>query len=124
TAVVLLKFENGATAIINNSRKSVYGYDQRLEVFGTMGMANLDNHYLDTHRFYNHEGGHSPLALDFFLERYEDAYLQEMNAFVEAVRLEQPIPVGVFDALQATRIALAAQRSMTENLPIKFSEIK
>ncbi len=121
TAVVFLKFENGTMATINNSRKSVYGYDQRIEVFGNKGMVNIDNHLNDTHRFYDQWGAHSALNVNFFLERYQEAYLLEMKAFIAALQSNHTMPVGAFDALQATRIAVAASRSMNENRPVEIS---
>ncbi len=123
TAVVILKFDNGATAIINNSRSSSYGYDQRVEVFGSNGMAQLANHHEDRHQFYDRDGGHRPRALDFFLERYKDAYRIELQQFVDAIRQGHAVPVGTRAAFEATRIALAAQTSRIENRPVQMSEI-
>ncbi|MCL4155592.1 UNVERIFIED_CONTAM: hypothetical protein GTU68_063163, partial [Idotea baltica] len=78
TGYVLLTFENGATAMIENSRQAVYGYDQRLEVFGSKGMAQADNNFKDTHQFLDADGVHLSRPLDFFMDRYIDSYLYEM----------------------------------------------
>ncbi|MGV3763434.1 inositol 2-dehydrogenase [Parapedobacter sp.] len=118
TAVVTLKFEDGSMAVIDNSRKAVYGYDQRLEVFGSKGMAHVENNKPDTHMYYNGEGAASALPLHFFMERYTMSYLTEMKAFVKSVQGKQPVPVGGGDGLKATMLAVAAQQSVERNTPV------
>src|SRR5712691_7025240 len=83
TAVVTLTFANGALGAIDNSRKAVYGYDQRVEVFGSEGMAAVHNNTPDTHIHCDRAGIHSALPLHFFLERYAESYLREMQVFVD-----------------------------------------
>ncbi len=122
TAAVTLTFEDGSLAVIDNSRKAVYGYDQRVEVFGSEGMAHVDNNKPDSHVYYHETGAQSALPLHFFMERYTASYLTEMKAFIAAVQGKGEIPVGGIDGLQATRIALAAQRSYTEGRPVAVSE--
>lgn len=124
TAVITLKFEDDSMAVIDNSRKAVYGYDQRLEVFGSNGMVNVDNNKPDNHFFYNENGVHSALPLHFFLERYTESYLSEMREFINALKTNSSIPVGGEDALAATLIALAAKKSVQENRPVTIEEIK
>lgn len=124
TAVITLKFEDGSMAVIDNSRKAVYGYDQRLEVFGSKGMVNVDNNKPDNHFFYNENGVHSALPLHFFLERYTESYLSEMREFIKALQPGQEVPVGGSDALQATLIALAAKKSVLENRPVDIDEVR
>ncbi|MCD8539635.1 MAG: hypothetical protein LRY55_07590 [Leadbetterella sp.] len=123
TAVITLKFEDGSMAVIDNSRKAVYGYDQRLEVFGSKGMVNVDNNKPDNHFFYNENGVHSALPLHFFLERYTESYLCEMREFIKALTRDKEVSVGGSDALQATLIALAAKRSILENRPVNIDEV-
>lgn len=123
TGYVLLTFENGATAMIENSRQAVYGYDQRLEVFGSKGMAQADNNFKDTHRFLDADGMHLSRPLDFFMDRYIDSYLHEMNAFVQSLISNESPPVVGEDGLKATAIALTANRSMKENRPISMNDI-
>jgi myo-inositol 2-dehydrogenase / D-chiro-inositol 1-dehydrogenase len=123
TAVVTLAFENGAMGTIDNSRKAVYGYDQRVEVLGSEGMIAAGNNTQDTHVLLDRAGSHSALPLNFFMERYAESYLREMQAFVDAVRGGRPAPVGGVDGLMAVAIALAAARSANENRPVKLSEI-
>jgi myo-inositol 2-dehydrogenase / D-chiro-inositol 1-dehydrogenase len=122
TAIVTLSFQSGALAAIDNSRKAVYGYDQRVEVFGSEGMLAVANSAEDAHVYWDREGSHSAPLLNFFLERYAESYLREMHAFVDAVRQGAPAPVGGKDGLIAVAIALAASRSARENRPVKVAE--
>jgi len=123
TALITLSFENGAIGTIDNSRQAVYGYDQRVEVFGSKGMVAADNNRQDNHIFMDREGTHTALPLFFFMERYMDAYLSEMKAFVDSLKNNTPLPVDGKDGLQAVVIGLAAMKSATENRPVKISEI-
>lgn len=124
TALTTLIFEDGSMANIDNSRKAVYGYDQRLEVFGSGGMAKVDNNFPDTHQFYGSDGIHSALPLHFFLERYTVSYLNEMEAFIKAIKHDEDVAVGGLDGLKAMKIALAAKKSVSENRPVLVSEIR
>src|SRR3546814_89409 len=108
-------------AVIDNSRKAVYGYDQRLEVFGSKGMAHVENNKPDTHVYYNKEGVTSALPLHFFMERYTTSYLTEMAAFIQSVQGKQPVPVGGVDGLKAAMLAVAAQQSVEQHAPIKVA---
>ncbi|HEY3429337.1 MAG TPA: inositol 2-dehydrogenase [Cyclobacteriaceae bacterium] len=123
TAVVTLRFEDGSMAIIDNSRKAVYGYDQRLEVFGSKGMAKVDNNMPDNHELYDADGTHGSLPLNFFMERYTSSYLYEMKMFIQALQEGTALPVSGHDGLKAMAIALAAGKSVKENRPVKISEI-
>ncbi|RQP16502.1 MAG: inositol 2-dehydrogenase [Parapedobacter sp.] len=122
TAVVTLTFEDGSMAVIDNSRRAVYGYDQRLEVFGSKGMALVDNNKPDNHVYYHGSGAQSSLPLHFFMDRYTTSYLTEMQAFIKAVRGECELPVGGEDGLKAALIAVAAQQSVKENRPMAVGE--
>jgi myo-inositol 2-dehydrogenase/D-chiro-inositol 1-dehydrogenase len=123
TAVTLLSFASGALGAIDNSRKAVYGYDQRVEVFGSQGMVAVSNNTPDTHVLFDSTGAHASLPLYFFMERYTESYLREMQAFVDAVLDGKPVPVTGEDGLAAVRIALAAARSARERRPVKLEEI-
>ncbi len=124
TALISLRFENGAIGAIDNSRKAVYGYDQRVEVFGSEGMVLVGNNTPDTHVYSNREGVHSSLPLYFFLERYTDSYVAEVQEFVDCIRNDTPPPVNGTDGLIPVVMAMAAQRSLDENRPVKLSEIE
>lgn len=123
TALTTLTFEDGAMANIDNSRKAVYGYDQRLEVFGSGGMVKADNNFPDNHQLYGPDGVHGALPLHFFLERYMASYFNEMKAFFESIQNNEEITVSGVDGLMAMKIALAAKRSVKENKPILLKEI-
>jgi myo-inositol 2-dehydrogenase/D-chiro-inositol 1-dehydrogenase len=123
TAVVTLTFANGALGTIDNSRKAVYGYDQRVEVFGSEGMVTVSNNTPDSHICLDRTGTHSSLPLNFFMDRYTESYLREMQAFVEAVQAHKPVPVTGNDGLMAVVIGLAAAKSVRENRPVKLSEL-
>ena len=123
TAIITLTFANGAIGVIDNSRKAVYGYDQRVEIFGSKGMACADNNYPENHRLYAGDGVHGSLPLNFFMERYLEAYANEMKIFCDAVVNDLPLPVSGIDGLRSVAIALAAKKSFLENRPVKLSEI-
>jgi myo-inositol 2-dehydrogenase/D-chiro-inositol 1-dehydrogenase len=118
-----LIFEDGTYAVIDNSRKAVYGYDQRLEIFGNGGMIQVDNNHHNRNILFNEDGIHHSLPLDFFMDRYAKSYLKEMELFIDALINNKKMPVGGYDGLQATLIAFAAKLSVEENRPVKLSEI-
>jgi len=123
TAIIVLKFLNGAMGIIDNSRKAVYGYDQRVEVFGSKGMAAGRNDTPSTVEFAGAECVTADKPLYFFLERYMESYTAEMRSFINAVQNDTPVEVGIDDGLRPAIIAQAALRSMTENRPVRCDEI-
>jgi myo-inositol 2-dehydrogenase/D-chiro-inositol 1-dehydrogenase len=124
TTVITLKFANGAIGTIDNSRKAVYGYDQRAEVFGSGGMAATANNTANTSVFSDADGVHSEKPLYFFLERYMDSFVAEMRDFIAAVQGDTATPVTVEDGRKPVVIAIAARKSMDENRPVKLSEIE
>lgn len=119
TATLVLKFENGATATIENSRKAVYGYDQRLEVFGSKGMLQINNPLMSNVTTSDDYGSHADVNLNFFIDRYATSYLIEMQEFVNALLHKNPMPVGGEDGVKAIILADAAYTSLRENRPIK-----
>ena len=123
TAVTVLYFENGAIGTIDNSRQAVYGYDQRLEVFGSEGMVEIGNDTHDTHTYINKEGSQGPLPLDFFMDRYVESYAIEMEAFIKALLNDEKVPVPGREGLISVAIGLAAKKSVNENRPVKLAEI-
>lgn len=120
TAVLTLTLANGALATIDNSRRAVYGQDQRVEVFGSGGVVAANNHAVDRVTAADVAGGRSARLVDFFPERYRDAYRLEMQAFVDALGAGTPMPVTGADGRQAVVLGMAATRSATEN---RFVEI-
>ncbi|MDR0553420.1 MAG: inositol 2-dehydrogenase [Treponema sp.] len=124
TALVTLKFENGAIGVIDNSRKAVYGYDQRVEVFGSKGAAAAENDLPNTVKLSNEKGVTAEKPLYFFLERYHQAFINEMIAFIDAVRNDKAAPVTGEDGLENMYAALAAGKSLKEKRPVSIEEIR
>jgi myo-inositol 2-dehydrogenase/D-chiro-inositol 1-dehydrogenase len=123
TAVAILKFKNGALGIIDNTRQAVYGYDQRVEVFGSNGCVVADNEATNTVRIYTAECTNIDKIPYFFMERYMESYATELEYFFKCLRENKdPKPDGE-DGLQNVLIALAAQKSYEENRPVKISEL-
>ncbi|GAA3412996.1 inositol 2-dehydrogenase [Paenibacillus hodogayensis] len=123
TAIVTLRFSNGALGVIDNSRKAVYGYDQRVEVFGSKGSVAIHNDHPNTAEISTAEGIMRDKPMNFFLERYNDAYIEETQQFIESLLEDKPLAVEGNDGLQAEKIALAAKLSSQLNRPVKIGEI-
>jgi myo-inositol 2-dehydrogenase / D-chiro-inositol 1-dehydrogenase len=120
TLMVILQTPSGRQCHINNCRQSVYGYDQRLEVFGSAGMLLNDHLRASTLRRYGAEEteAREPL-LNFFLERYADAYRIELEGFADALEKGGPMPVTMRDGRQALRLADAALESAKTGKRVK-----
>ncbi len=114
TAIIQLRFANGALAVIDNSRQAVYGYDQRIEVFGSKGMLLAQNQLEHGLKYYTAEQTSEANPQYFFLERYQAAYRAELMAFYNAWANALPSPVSGMDALQALRLAQAAKNSLVQ----------
>jgi len=123
TAVISLKFDNGALGIIENSRKAVYGYDQRIEVFGSKGTALADNNTPTSMVVFNESGIIRDKPFYFFLERYEKAFVAEMQAFVDAIREDKPTLVSGKDGLVPVLIAMAAKESLKTGKPVQVVSV-
>jgi myo-inositol 2-dehydrogenase/D-chiro-inositol 1-dehydrogenase len=123
TNIVTLKFTNGAVGAIDNSRKAVYGYDQRLEVFCSNGTAMAENEKENVAMKGNPEGFHSARIPHFFMNRYAPCYVEEIRQFIECVRDNKPTPITGQDGRAAVVLGYAAGRSLHENRPVKVSEI-
>ena len=123
TAIITLTFEDDSMAVIDNCRKAVYGYDQRLEVFGSKGMAMAENNFPNNHKLYTESGVSGDLPLHFFLERYDASYNEEMKEFIEALASSSKMPVDGQDGLLSIAIGLAAKKSVVEGRPITIQEI-
>ena len=124
TAIISLKMANGALAVIDNSRKAAYGYDQRAEVFGSKGQASVSNDTNSSLILSSETGIHTEKPLYFFLERYMASFTKEVRMFVQAIEQDCPVPVDINDGLQPVLIAAAALRSLKEHRPVLLSEIK
>lgn len=124
TAVITLRFANGAIATIDNSRKAVYGYDQRVEVFGSEGMVQAHNNTPDNDVYYSADGVHSAKPLYFFLERYMESFIAEMKDFAQSIRENTNPPVTGMDGRIPVLMGMAAKKSYLEKRPVKLREIE
>ncbi len=124
TAVVTLHFSGGALGVIDNSRQAVYGYDQRVEVFGSGGVVSADNAYPNTAAISDATRVHRDLPLNFFMDRYVESYVNEMSAFVRCIVDDMPPPVTGLDGRVPVVIAYAAKRSYRENRLVRLSEVE
>lgn len=123
TALVLLKFANGAIGMIENSRAARFGYDQRVEVHCDKGSVQDFNDPIDTAVISTKDGVYSTNPKYFFLERYNDAFIAEAKAFADAVINDTKTLVNGKDGLMPVLIAKAAQKSFEEGRTVKLSEI-
>ena len=121
TAIVVLKFANGVIGTIDNSRQAVYGYDQRVEVFGSKGSVSTGNNYPNQVTISTGENVRRDLPLNFFMERYTGSYIREIKAFVDAIANDRPVPVTGIDGRIPVAIGLAARKSYDENRPVKVN---
>ena len=124
TALIALMFKNGAIGVIDNCRKACYGYDQRLEVFGTGGQASAANDTPTNVSYINEKGNMTDKPLYFFLERYMQSFTDEMTEFINAVQNDELTKTTVNDGLEALRLGLAAKLSVKDHRPVKLSEIE
>ena len=122
TAMVTMKAASGALVHINNSRRAVYGYDQRIEAFGALGMVQSENLRGSSVVRYGATltDAKEPL-LDFFIERYAQAYVDELDAFIDAVLGKKAAEPDFEDGRLALKLADAAWASLRREGPIKVS---
>lgn len=124
TVSVVLTTPSGKQCVILNSRQAVYGYDQRVEVFGNKGMAISENRRAhDSVRFAAEFTARGAPYLDFFIERYGEAFNAEIGAFVDAVENATAPEVGFADGRAALVLAEAAGRSIREGRPVNTNEV-
>ncbi|MDX6750968.1 inositol 2-dehydrogenase [Geminicoccaceae bacterium 1502E] len=121
TAMILLRTASGRQCCITNYRRAVYGYDQRVEVMGEHGMLQAGNRRATTVERWTKErtGALDPL-LHFFIERYREAYVAEIDAFVESVAARKPVPVGFEDGRRALLLANAAYESLRSGQVVRL----
>ncbi len=119
TAIITLKMKNGALAVIDNSRKAVYGYDQRAEVFGSRGCVCIENEVSNSMVLSSADGVYSEKPKYFFLERYKEAYIEEIRQFFDCILRDTEPPVTGDDGLKPVLIGLAAWKSFKEGRPVK-----
>ena len=121
TAVVTLTTKSGKLCQISNSRRAVYGYDQRIEAFGADGMIRAGNRNASSLESWTKESVSREKPLYFFLERYEEAYRNEMTHFLDCLEGKATPLVGMEEGRVALALGLAAKESMETGLPVKIS---
>jgi myo-inositol 2-dehydrogenase/D-chiro-inositol 1-dehydrogenase len=120
--IITLKFANGTIGSIDNSRKCVYGYDQRLEVFCSEGTAIAGNEYENTAVMGNGAGYHSAKLPHFFIQRYADCYIEEVQQFLRCVRDDMPVSPTGYDSRMAVLLGSAAWESFRQNRPVNLKQ--
>jgi myo-inositol 2-dehydrogenase/D-chiro-inositol 1-dehydrogenase len=123
TALIVLRFRNGVIGTIDNSRKAVYGYDQRVEILGSEGKIATENLYPNQAVISNAKSVHQDLPLNFFMERYTESFAAELKSFVVAIREKRATEVTGIDGRIPVVMALAARKSYDEHRPVRLSEV-
>lgn len=123
TALIVLRFKSGVIGTIDNSRKAVYGYDQRAEVLGSAGSIATSNCYPNEAVISTGTEVRRDLPLNFFMDRYTESFVNELRAFVAAVLEDKPAPVTGLDGRIPVVMGLAARKSYDEHRPVRLEEI-
>jgi len=117
TSITQIKFANGSIGSIDNSRCASYGYDQRVEVFSNKGNYFSNNYYKNNVKKFTSHGICSSTLKHFFLDRYDQAYDNQLNTFFECIEKKMKSPVDIYDGYKAVKISQAAHSSLKENRP-------
>lgn len=123
TAVATLRYADGRIAVIKNSRRAVYGYDQRVEVLGSEGLLQAQNILENSVVKSTVAGVSAAKPMHFFLERYMPAYQAEWAAFVEAIEAGAPMPAPLEDGVLALAMAEAATLSKNMGRPVALEDV-
>lgn len=124
TATLNVKLSNGVLCVIDNSRRALYGYDQRVEVHGSLGMVTTSNELQSKAKIYTGYGVIEEKPQYLIIERYKQAYIKESQHFIKCILEDKEPLTGCNDSLEALYAAKAAMKSLIENRPVKISEIK
>jgi len=122
TAIVSLKYESGALGAIDNSRQAVYGYDQRIEIFGSKGCIVVGNKKPTEVTVSGAEDVRNDKPVFFFIERYTESYLAEMEEFIRCIREDTEPLVGGFDGKMAVQMGYAAKESLIKGSFVKITK--
>lgn len=124
TALIVLHFKNGVIGTIDNSRKAVYGYDQRVEILGSKGAITTENWYPNQAIVSTASAIQRDLPLNFFMDRYTESFVSELKAFVKAVQANALVPVNGDDGRMAVVMGIAARKSYDERRPVLLEEVE
>ena len=120
TAIVQIEFESGVLGVINNSREACYGYDQQVEVFGSKGVLVANNVLEHSLQYRGKEGTTLAKPQNFFLERYQHSYINELRSFIDSIKNNTPSVVGLEEATGAVLIAYKAQESLGSTCAVEI----
>ena len=123
TAVIVMRFRNGVIATIDNCRQAAYGYDQRVEILGSLGKIATENRYPNQATVSTGKEVRTDLPLNFFMDRYLESFAAELRCFVDAVIRDKPTPVSGEDGRLAVVLGLAAKKSYEERRPVRLHEM-
>jgi myo-inositol 2-dehydrogenase/D-chiro-inositol 1-dehydrogenase len=123
TAIAMLRFKSGAIGTIDNSRKSTFGYDQRVEILGSKGKIESGNRYGNEVQVSGEKCVYTDLPYNFFMQRYPESFALELQIFIEAVLEDKPVPVTGADSRAPVVMALAARKSVDERRPVRLDEV-
>lgn len=123
TALIVMRFRNGVIGTIDNSRKAVYGYDQRVEILGSKGKIETGNCYPNQAVVSGGKSVYTDLPLNFFMERYTESFAAELQSFAQAVIEKRPTAVTGIDGRIPVVMALAARKSYDEHRPVRLDEV-
>ena len=124
TTMLIMRFRNGVLGMIDNSRRATFGYDQRVEVFGSGGSAKTDNRYESAVTLSDGDSIRRDPPHYFFMERYTESFEREMEAFVRAVAQDTPVEVNGFDGRMPVVMGTAAFLSVERKRPVRLEEIE
>ena len=123
TAVIVMRFRSGVIGTIDNCRQAAYGYDQRVEILGSLGSIATGNNYPNQAVVSTGSEVRQDLPLNFFMERYRESFAAELRCFVDAVIQDKPTPVTGEDGRIPVVMGLAARKSYEEGRPVKLAEV-
>lgn len=124
TALIVLRFRNGVIGTIDNCRKAVYGYDQRVEIFGSEGKIETENCYPNQAMVSSGKSVYKDLPLNFFMERYTESFAMELQSFTQAVLENRATAVTGMDGRIPVVMAIAARMSYDEHRPVRLEEVE
>ena len=123
TVLIVMQFKSGIIGTIDNSRRAVYGYDQRVEILGSKGAIATENCYPNQATLSTSSAIQRDLPLNFFMDRYAESFVSELQSFVLAVLHDQETPVNAIDGRTAVVMAMAARKSYDEHRPVRLEEV-
>ncbi len=124
TALIVMRFRNGVIGSIDNSRRAVYGYDQRVEILGSAGKIETENCYPNQAIVSSAKSVYKDLPLNFFMQRYTESFAAELRSFTQAVLENRPTAVTGIDGRIPVVMALAARKSYDEHRPVRLEEVE